>query len=442
LNIKKVISNFIKKLRENTFFKNIAIVAGGNAIAKIIGIVFTPIITRLYSPTDFGVFNIFMSVVGIAGSLATLRYAGTIPLAKDEKLSDNLLKLCFLITFSLSIVWVIGIALFGNFFTVQFSAEKLQPYLWLMPIVFLGKGVYEALNNWAVRNKDFKLITRTKISQSVSSTAIKLGFGIAKVTPLGLFLGHFALEAAGITSLTSKLLQKRKDIFKHFSWKEIKEAATRYRDFPLIQSWSQLLLAFGANLPILLLGAFYNTEIVGIYGLANSMINLPMDLIGQSVAQVYYAEISKYGKNNPEKIYALSVSIIKKLFFVGLIPVGIVLAFGPWLFQLVFGAEWHDAGIYAQLLTFLILTRFISSPIANILNVFEKQRLQLALNIIRVALVVFVFFISNLLNLNILYAIGIYSFSMTFYYAFLLIIILKIVKNSSTEKSPNINSIQ
>lgn len=425
-----IISKYREKLKSNIFFQNIAVVAGGNVTAKLIGIIAAPIITRLYTPEDYGIFSVFLSVVGVVGSLATLRYAVTIPIAKEEKLADNILKLCFLITLSLSIVWFIGIALFGKFFTVQFSAEQLQPYLWLMPVVFLGKGIYEALNNWAVRTRKFRLITRTKVSQGVSSAGVKIGLGALGVTPLGLFIGHIALEAAGITSLFSKLIQLKPDFLKTFSWTGIKYAAKRYKKFPLVQSWSQLLLALGAQLPVLLIGAFYGVEVVGVFGLAQNMINMPMDLIGQSVAQVYYAEISKYGKNNPEKIYKLSVSIIKKLFWVGLIPVGLLIAFGPWVFKLVFGPEWLDAGVYARFLSILILTRFISSPIANIFNVYEKQSLQLTLNIVRVVLVFVAFYTSNLFNLSALNSIGIYSILMTVYYAFLTIIVLRVVKKN------------
>jgi O-antigen/teichoic acid export membrane protein len=430
LKLKKLIANYREKLKNNIFFQNIAIVAGGNVTAKLIGIVAAPIITRLYTPADYGVFSVFLSVIGIAGSLATLRYAVTIPIAKEEKLADNILKLCFLISLSLSLIWFLGITLFGKYFTIQFSAEQLQPYLWLMPVVFLGKGIYEALNNWAVRTQKFRLITRTKVSQGVSSSGVKIGLGAMGVTPLGLFLGHIAQEAAGITSLFSKLVQLKPSFLKSFNWSEIKYAARRYKKFPLVQSWSQLLLALGAQLPVLMIGAFYGVEVVGVFGLAQNMINMPMDLIGQSVAQVYYAEISKYGKNNPEKIYKLSVSIIKKLFWIGLIPVGLLIAFGPWVFKLVFGPEWLDAGVYARFLSILILTRFISSPIASIFNVYEKQSLQLTLNIIRVVLVFAAFYASNFFKLSALNSIGIYSILMTVYYAFLTIIVLRVVKKN------------
>ncbi len=424
------ISQYLAKLKSNIFFQNIAVVAGGNAASKLIGIVSAPIITRLYTPEDYGIYSVFISIVGIAASVATLRYAVTIPIAKDEKLADDILKLCFLITISLSLLWTLGIFLFGNYFLDRFDAGQIKPYLWLLPIVFLGVGIYEALSSWAVRERKFRLITRTKITQGVTSAGVKIGFGALGITPLGLFVGHITQEAAGIGSLFAKLKQLKPAFFKSFSWPDIKYAAKRYKKFPLVQSWSQFLLALGVQLPVCLMGAFFGAKVAGVYGLANSMINLPMNLIGQSVSQVYYAEISKYGKQNPEKIYGLSVSIIKKLFWIGLIPVGILLAFGPWLFKLVFGPEWSEAGKFAQFLSILVLTRFILSPIANIFNIYEKQSLQLTLNIIRLLLVFAAFYTSSLFKLSALNSVVIYSFVMTIYYGILSIIVLRVVKKN------------
>ena len=334
-----LITEYWERFKNNIFFQNILVVAGGNSVAKLIGILATPIITRLYTPEDYGIYTVFMSIIAITGSIVTLRYSVTIPLAKEEKTADNLIKLCFLVTFSLSLLWLLIVAIFKGKISEHFQIDNLQHFLWLIPIVFLGKGIYETLNSCAIRNKGFKLITRTKVSQSVSSSVVNIGFGLLKVAPLGLLLGVITQEIAGVGNLFSKMRNVRPDFFNKNSLKDIKTVAIRYKDFPLIQSWSQFLLASGAQLPVILLGLYYDNQVVGVFGLAMSMISLPMDLIGQSVAQVYYAEIAKIGKDNSVKIYSLSISLIKKLFIIGLFPVGLLIAFGPWLFKLVFGPE-------------------------------------------------------------------------------------------------------
>ncbi|MCK5474900.1 MAG: oligosaccharide flippase family protein, partial [Candidatus Aenigmarchaeota archaeon] len=197
--------------------------------------------------------------------------------------------------------------------------------------------------------------------------------------------------------------------FSSISWIGIGYAARKFSRFPLLQSWSKLLLSLGAQLPAIFMAAFYGVEVVGLFGLANGMVNMPMNLLGRSVAQVYYAEIAKYGKSRPDKIRKLSISIIKKMFFVGIIPMGAIMVAGPWMFSFVFGAEWHDAGVYARLLSIAILSGFITTPIAHCLNVLEMQGSQLFINVIRVVLVVVVFMACKIIGLSSFVAIAIHS---------------------------------
>lgn len=410
------------------FIQNIALVAGGNTLAKLITILSSPIVTRIYYPEEYGIFVLFTSVIGITGTLATLRYAVAIPVAKKESVANNILKLCFLVAFSLSLLWWVVIYFWGEFLAIQFSITQLKPYLWLIPITFLGKGFYEALNHWAIRHNYFRIITRTKISQSFSTTTFKIGLGTLGIRPLGLLVGVVAEEVAGIGSLLQKLIKENRSFFQSFSWKEVLFVAKRYKKFPLFLSWSHVVITLGTQLPILFITSFYGTEIVGVFGLAQSIINIPVNLLSQSISQVYFSEIAKYGKDNPIKIYNLSLSIVKKMFFVALFPVVIIIFFGPWMFGFVFGQEWYDAGIYARILSLTIFARFILSPIINILNVLEKQGVMLIFNIAQVLLVVTIFLVGNFLKLSINHIIGIYSILNTMYYLIMGILILRILK--------------
>ncbi|SFS55185.1 Membrane protein involved in the export of O-antigen and teichoic acid [Zhouia amylolytica] len=428
-----VFEEYKRRLKDNIFIQNIALVAGGNAVAKLVAVISAPVITRLYSTEEYGIFSVLISIITVIGSLSTLRYSVTIPIAQGEKLAYNLLRLCFLITTGITFLLVVGVIIFGDYLTIHFSAEELRPFLWLIPFSIFFKGIYESLNNWAIRVQKFRLITRTKISQGISSAVVKISFGFIGITPLGLFLGFLAQEAMGILSIFLKLLKLNPRLLYSFSIKEIKLAALRFKKFPLIQSWSQLLLGLGAQLPVILIGFFYGVEVAGVFGLAQNMINMPMDLIGQSVAQVYYSEISRLGKSNSRKIYDLSISIVKKMFWIGLIPVIVIAVIGPWLFSFVFGNEWEDAGHYARFFSLIILTRFISSPITNVFNVMEKQSLQLILNIIRVFIVCLIFGISHWLQLSAKNAILVYSSIFPLYSILGLIIAIKLLKSNLKE---------
>lgn len=389
-----------KKFHNSLFFQNIAIVAGGNATAKLIGIISAPIITRLYTPEHFGVFSVFAATVAILSSISTFRYASAIPIAKDDNTLDNVIKLSFLIIFAFSLVISFVILFFGNFFAIKFSVPQISVFLWFVPIIIIGAGIYQTLNQWAIRQKKFRLITLTKVSQNASSNVIKIGIGLLGLKPFGLILGVVAQEVTGIISLFIKFIKEKPAFFKSFSIKETKAVAKRFKQFPIYQTGSQLLLNLSDQLPIFFLSSFFGAKVVGVFGLAQNMINMPLFLLVQSVSQVYFAEIASIGKNNPQKIYNLTISIIKKLFFISIGPMSLLILFGPWIFKTVFGPDWFDAGLYARYLSLIIITRFISNPLRYIFLLFEKQDIQLILNIIRLFLVIMVFILSRYMNLS------------------------------------------
>lgn len=426
-----MLAPLIERFNKSSFYKSIAWVAGGTAAAQAVTIISAPVITRLYTPSDYGVLAVFVAILGIMRPLSTLTYSVTIPLAEDEDLAHNVLNLCFLITLTISFFLAAIILVLGDFIVAKFSVPQAAPYLWLLPVCLLGAGLYQALSSWAIRMKFFKTIARTKLSQSVSAAGIKIGLGWLGIQPLGLLLGLLASSMAGCGSITRKLIKEEPHVFRRISWRGMIYAAKRFSRFPLFRSWSRLLLALNGCLPVFFIAALFGVEVVGLFGLAHSMVNLPMNLIGSSVAQVYYAEIAGYGKSRPDKIRRLSISIMRRMLYVGIIPMGTIMIAGPWLFSFVFGAEWHDAGVYARLLSMIILVKFMSSPVASCLDVFEMQRTQLILNMVRMLLMVAVFMASKALGFSPLVTVAVYSFGLTFYSAVSIVFILFILKREA-----------
>ncbi len=422
-------NNYINKLKSNIFLKNVLIIATGTAAGQAISILAAPVITRIYTPEDYGIFTTFMAIIGVTGSFSTLRYAVAIPVAENDKLADNALRLSFFVTFSLTLLITFIIFTSGHFLLNLFSATRLSSFLWIIPIAFLGTGTYSALNFWALRKKNFKTITKAKIYQGAFGAGFKIGLGWIGLRPVGLLIGILAQQLAGIGSLMLKLIKEEPGFFNHFQKDEILYAAKRFKDFPLYQTWSQILLSLGPQLPVFFIAAYFGSETVGLYGLAFSMVSIPLNLLGTSVSQVYFAEIAQYGKNRPDKIFQLSKSIIKKMSLVGIFPLAIIMVFGPYIFSLVFGPEWSDAGIYARLLSLMILLRFISSPIMNCLNVLELQWIQLLLNIIRVIIVIITFALCIYFAMSAKTTILFYSIAMSIYYGMVTVFTFILLRN-------------
>ncbi len=214
----------------------------------------------------------------------------------------------------------------------------------------------------------------------------------------------------------------------------MKRMAKRYIKFPLYSAPSNYVYNAGTQLPVIFLTSLFGSTVVGLFGLANSIVNMPASLIGTSVAQVFYAEAANIGKNDPGKLKSLSMKLVKKLSIVGLVPLFILLLFGPDLFTLVFGSQWHQAGVYARILSVMVYFHFIITPVGRILEILEKQREGLILNIIRLVMILAVFGAVKSMQISSFNAIVLYSISNSITYLLLLVLVY-IVLSKEIEKT-------
>lgn len=432
-----ILSFLRNKIGKSRFGKNITLIAGGTAFAQVFSIVFSPIITRIYPPEQYGILTAYSAVLGILAISASFDYQKAIPIAEDDNKAINILVLSVFFLSSTVLLIVVLLALFGDYFLSLLNGQALSSYKYLIPFGVFSAGIYDIVLQWGFRDRNYKVITRTKISQSLAANITKLFLGLMKLGPIGLILGVIIGQSAGISSLASPVI-KKKELLSAISLKRLKHVLKRYKNFPLYSAPSNYVYTAGNNIPIVLLTSLFGSSVTGLFGLANSIIRLPMDLIGASVSQVFYSEAANIGRANPREIKRLAVKLIKKLAIIALVPLTTLLIFGPWLFSFVFGTQWYEAGIYARILSVMVYFHFIILPIGRILEVFERQREGLLFNIVRLGMVLSAFFIAKIFNLNSYQTVVLYSLSNSITYIALLVMVVKIMNVEIKNKTKKI----
>lgn len=414
--LKKAIRSFIPKDR---FARSVSVLAGGAALGQAITVLVSPILTRLYSPEDFGVFGVYASILGIITVIASLRYEYALPLLEDDETAANILCLCFAILLGTTILSWIGVSSIGEKIVAWANVPRLKPYLWLIPLGMLGAGAYQILNYWAVRKRDFQRIARTRINRGVSRAALQVGVGFAHSGALGLLLGQLAGETTGSTSLGLAAWKKDRTHFKTVSLKGIGKAGARYKRFPLLSSWADLLEGLGTQLPQLLFAAFYSFEVAGWFALGQRVIAAPLNIVVNSVAQVYFGEAARLLGDEPKSMRRIFLKLTGQLALVGGLPVLAICAFAPWFFTSVFGTAWETAGRYTQILGVMFAVRFVVAPLIHTLNILERQDLYSIWQGTRLALVVGAILTGKTMGVSHISAVVAYSLSMLSAYVLL-----------------------
>lgn len=405
-----------RRLGIGSFGRRVALLAGGATLGRAVVVLATPLLTRLYSPDDFGLLAVFAALLGILGSLACLRYEYAIPLPARERTAASLLILCFILVAALGLLSLLAALLFAERVAALLNVPALADYLWLLPVALLGVGCYQALSYWAIRKQAFGRLARTRVAQGVGQVTLQLGWGLTAGGPAGLLAGAVVGQAAGVSTLASELRHDRQ-LFRTLSLRSLRWAMRRYWRFPAFATGSGLLNAGARQLPAILLAVVYGPQVAGWYALGQRVIRMPMQLVGFSVAQVYMSEAARLARRDPQGLRRLVLRLTVRMLLIGGLPLGAIALGGPWVFEAVFGPAWNEAGRYVQVLALAYLAQFVVAPVAQTLQILERQHIHLLWNAGQVAVMVLIFWLGYWLGFSPWHLLALYSVGMTLSYA-------------------------
>lgn len=356
------------------------------ASAQIIPVLTSPILTRLYTPDDFGKLAVFTGLMSVLGTVVTLRYESAIPIPKEDAAAKVLVGLS--ITLTVAIALVTGVIVWSGYtglIRLPFI-QAIQPYWWVVPLGLLMIGVYQTLSSWAVRKTEYPLLAATRLWQGLASAAAQVGLGLMASGPLGLFIGYLAGQSAGIRTLLRCWTPATGSFRGLFEYKSIKQAASRYRRFPVLSAPSAFLDSLGLALPAFFLSAYYDESIVGLYALTARVAAVPISVIGASVSKVYVGEAAEMVRTKPQEFPMFYAAVLKRMALFGLVGVLLPLLLVRPVIPIVFGPEWANAGIYLQILAPMHAVQFIAAPFGGTLELLERQDLHLLRELVRVLL--------------------------------------------------------
>jgi len=249
-----ILQSLRRYLPRSSFIRGVLVLGGGSAISQGILIISAPLLTRLYSAEDFGIVAVFTSMLSILSVISSLRYELSIPIAKNDEEAIHGVALSLLISLVTSLIVFLVILGFREQITATLRIPPLKNFLWLLPPGLLLVSIYQIFYYWALRVKAFSAITRTKLTQSISSIVVKIGgssFGA-----IALLLAQITEQSAGITSLGILTLRDRFDLFFTVRPETLKLIAWRYRQFSYFSTLGGLLNTTSIQLPPILFTFF------------------------------------------------------------------------------------------------------------------------------------------------------------------------------------------
>ena len=358
----------IKRIKpKSEFSRNVLTLMTGTTIAQAIPIAISPILTRMYTPSDFGVLALFVAITSIVAVIATLRYELAIVQPQRDEEAVSLVVLSASIASFMSLVSLIVVHVFNEELQLWLGSPEVGPWLYLVPVSVFFTGLYQSLNYWHTRKKIFRSIAVSKLNQGVATASVQVGTGFGSIGSAGLIWGYLIGQFIALITLFKKSLADDKRIFKNVKYDQIKSNAIKYQKMPKYSTLGALADRLSLQMPILIISKFYEMAQTGMFSLTFRVLSLPMSLVSGALSQVLFQKISKMHHESPTQIKAT----ILKMFFVlvaMMIPfVTFILLFGEDLFAIIFGDPWREAGGMASILVFAVAIRFAVSPLSAVL---------------------------------------------------------------------------
>lgn len=409
------VDSFCKQYIQNPAYKGFFSIVSGSVFGQLIMLLATPIVTRLYSPSDYGILSLYGVVVSVTLVFATLKYELAIPLPKEDEKAINLMALCLLSVLGVSVISSLLIYSIGDSFFSGTQMSLLSPYIWLISLSVLGGGVYSVLNYGAIRDKGYPDIAKTQVNKSIYGSAGKVTLGFLNVAPLGLMLGEFIGQVTGCLTLLRSFQGRHRQKLCCVSWRAMLSVSKQYYRFPLYSCPSVLFNTLAFQMPVLMLIRFYGPDTAGLYTLANSVLILPASLISAAVAQVYLGEIAQYIHKEPARVKRYYHTVTRKLALISLPTISLIAVLAPFCFPLVFGVAWEEAGFYCIALASTIIAQLIFSP-TSILHYCGRNSWVLLFDISRTVLIGGVFLLCAGMGYSPLISLAAYSITMALMY--------------------------
>jgi O-antigen/teichoic acid export membrane protein len=376
----------------------------------------TPLLTRLYTPDEFGAFAVYSSVLLVGASIATLRYDFARPLTTEEATAAALLVLAVAAVCLTGCVVAVATAVIGDDFVRLADVAALEPYLWLIPVGVFGAGLYQALTYWSIRDRAFGRIARTRVAQAVAMGATQTLAGVASAGVVGLLIGALLGQVAGVGRLGAAAGRELRETGSALTLEKLRGTARRYRRFPLLSLPSGLTNSLGLYGPAILVAAFYGPVTAGWFALTQRALNAPTALLSNSVGQAYTGEAASLARTGSGSMLALFDSTLRRLALIALVPTLLAVAVSPALFEFVFGSEWRPSGEFAQVLAAMFFVQFVVVPLSQSLNILERLGLQLAYDNLRLVLALGGLTLAYLAGADALGAVAAYGGGMTIAY--------------------------
>lgn len=348
------------------------------AISQLVPILISPILTRIYPPSDFGILAAYMAIVSIVSGIMCGKYELAILLPKRKKEVAYLINICLiLVLISGLVTFLVLILFFSKVETFLNVEDKFTWVLMTLPLSVILAGLYQVGYSRKNRLKKYEELGFSRMLMSGVTVVTQLGFGmISSLGAAGLILATLTGQFIGVRFLWKKY-QFQETLVRGIKHRRaLLVVAKKHINFPKYDAPATLINVITNQAPNLIMPIVFSAATGGYYNLTQRVLQAPISLISSSYLDVFKQRASEEYNNSGTIKYIYKKTFLHLLLLS--LPSATLIYFYIYdIFRIFFGNEWVEAGRYAQLLVPAMALRMIANPLSFVFYIKNKQQINL-----------------------------------------------------------------
>jgi O-antigen/teichoic acid export membrane protein len=342
-------------------------------LSQALALAMVPVLFRLYTPQDFGLWATVQAAAMIAGSLVSLRFDLALVLERNLELASPLfyaaigvVVACCMICALLIVVSVGALGIDGT--------TAVWGWSWLVLV-----GLAVVFQSWLMREGAFANISVAVVLNAVVTNIVQLAGGVSG-HGIWLIVGSIAGQAAATVFYVWSIASgAERPVWRWLTFNETSQLLNQYRRFPQFSLPFTVLSLVRDRAPIFIIGAFSPPALVGLYSQAWRLTHFPSGLTSAALRPVFFHRAATEGLAAQGR----AVDRFVKWLLLACSPWIGLIAFGnDELFNLVLGTQWQGAGYLAAILVFPAALFTVTNWMDRLLDAAGRQDVNLKVEMV------------------------------------------------------------
>lgn len=377
-----MIRKLFSKLKEKPLITAFLTLSSGALFSQLLGLLTTPIVSRIYDNKSYGEYSIFVSTATILCSFSQLGLASAIMIPEDEESAKKILTSSFLLQIVVVSFFLIIALILKPFYQLFTIGDSYIFLLILLAIYVFTINTVNYLNIYMNRKKYYRALFLNSIIGALSVLIITIPLGLLNFGFWGFIIASLISNIICIIQMFSK-----ENPFIRVTIHDFRTVIKRYREFIMFQFPSNLLTSFSVQYPNQLYSRVFGNAALGSYSMAEKIFGIPSRLIAAPINTLYFKTAVDY-KNDKNRLADFTLSLVTKVMIIAIIPLIILIFWGGDIFSFVLGDKWQEAGQISGILVLSYVFTFCSTCTSYCRVALEKQRSNLFYSVIQLVIIV------------------------------------------------------